>query len=266
MHIHFLDPYRPGDSPVHHLDGRVKLVLTLGGILTISLMPVSAWPAYLLLQAALLAVEMLSGVGIGYVWKRAILVLPFTLAALPLAFRRGETALLALPVASPVLTVYAEGTRHFLSVAIKSLLAIQAAVVLVSTTPFPLLLQAMRGVGAPRLLVVMFSMMWRYLFVLADEALRLMQARAARSAWVLGRRAGGTLSWRARVTGGMVGNLFLRGFERSERIYAAMLARGYDGEVRALPLPPLRRSARITMALAGLGLIMLLLLSLLAWG
>jgi cobalt/nickel transport system permease protein len=44
------------------------------------------------------------------------------------------------------------------------------------------------------------------------------------------------------VAGGMAGNLFLRAFERSDRIYMAMLSRGYDGEVRAMPLPPVRRS------------------------
>ncbi len=266
MHIHFLDPYRPGRSPLHTLDGRIKFILTLGWILTISLMPVPAWPVYLVLLVLLLAFEILAGIGVGYVWKRSLLVLPFALAAFPLIFTHGKTALLMVPADSPVLIVYAEGLQRFLSVAVKSLLSVQVAILLVASTPFPQLLQAMRGVGVPRLLVVMFSMMWRYLFVLVDEALRLMQARAARSGRVPGRRAGGTLTWRARVTGGMVGSLFLRGLERSERIYAAMLARGYDGEVRALPLPPISRLDWLVLLWMGLSLILLLALGLLAWG
>jgi cobalt/nickel transport system permease protein len=79
--------------------------------------------------------------------------------------------------------------------------------------------------------------------VLVDEVLRLLRARAARSGelGLTGVKSGGSLAWRARVAGGMAGSLFLRAFERSDRIYMAMLSRGYDGEVRALPLPPLTR-------------------------
>lgn len=266
MHIHFLDPYRPGNSPVHALDGRVKFLLTVALILTISLLPPTAWPVYLLILMLLIATEVLAEVGVGYVWKRAALVLPFALAALPLIFTRGNALLFAWPSDSPVLHVYREGTERFVGVALKSFLSVQAAIVLVASTPLPQLLQAMRGVGIPRLLTAMFGMTWRYLFVLTDEALRLMRARTARSGRVDGRRAGGTWFWRARVTGGMAGSLFLRGLERSERIYAAMLARGYDGEVRGLPLPPLSRVDRITLTIALTIMTFLLALGFLGWG
>ncbi len=97
------------------------------------------------------------------------------------------------------------------------------AVVLASATPFPELLAAMR-MRLPKLLVAVIGLMWRYLFVLVDEVLRLMRAREARSGQADGSRGGGSLAWRARVTGGMAGNLMLRSFDRSERIYAAMAA------------------------------------------
>jgi cobalt/nickel transport system permease protein len=74
--------------------------------------------------------------------------------------------------------------------------------------------------------------MYRYLFVLADEAGRLLRARASRSAAIANQRAGSTWLWRGRVAGFMVGSLMLRSFERSERIYHAMAARGYSGELR----------------------------------
>jgi cobalt/nickel transport system permease protein len=119
---------------------------------------------------------------------------------------------------------------------------------------------AMRALKMPRLLVAIFGLMWRYLFVLADEALRLVRARQARSgeAEVPGLRAGGDVAWRARVTGGMAGSLFLRAFERSDRIYTAMLSRGYDGEVRSSPLARLPAADRLVLA-AGLGLLLALL-------
>jgi cobalt/nickel transport system permease protein len=147
------------------------------------------------------------------------------------------------------LVVTQPGLERFLSIGLKSWISVQAGILLAASTPFPDLLAAMRAVRVPRLLVGIFSLMWRYLFVLADEALRLIRARAARSGRSdqPGLRTGGSLSWRAGVVGGMAGNLFLRAFERSDRIYMAMVARGYDGEVRSLPVPSLSQSSWLVL-------------------
>ncbi|MBN1874846.1 MAG: cobalt ECF transporter T component CbiQ [Anaerolineae bacterium] len=230
-----LDPYRPQNSLLHQLDPRVKLMLTLGFILTTALTPPGAWPIYILLCSIVIAAIVFSELGLRYVWTRALLVLPFSLAALPILFTTEGTPLVSLAI----LTITWEGLENLLSIVLKSWLSVQAAILLTSSTPFPHLLAAMRALHIPRLLVAIVGLMWRYLFVLVDEAQRLLRARTSRSTVVPGRRAGGTLVWRARVTGGMVGNLFLRAFDRADRIYAAMLARGYNGDVRALPLPPL---------------------------
>lgn len=248
MHVHYLDPHRPLNSPVHALDGRVKFILTVAFVLTASLTPFAAWPVYILLFAILLSLEILSRLGVGYVLRRASLALPFVLAALPLLFSIDGTNLFVVRLGAWTLTASLEGLERFVSVGLKSWLSIQAAILLTSSTSFPDLLQAMRAVRLPRLLVALFGLMWRYLFVLADEALRLMRARAARSgapALPTAKTGHGPklpLAWRARVAGGMAGSLFLRAFERSDRIYVAMLSRGYDGEVRSLPLPALNRA------------------------
>ncbi len=244
MHVHFLDPFRAGNSLIHTLDPRVKLVLTLMLILTTSLTPFGAWAAYILLLAIALSVDMLSDLGVRYVLKRALLALPFALAALPLIFTVPGQPLSSFNFFSWTLTVSLEGVERFFSIAFKSWVSVQFAIVLAATTPFPQLLVAMRALHVPQLLVSIFGLMWRYIFVLVDEALRLMRARDARSGAspVLGGKTGGSIAWRARVTGGMAGNLFVRGFDRGERIYDAMRARGYDGEVRTLPLPPLTRA------------------------
>jgi cobalt/nickel transport system permease protein len=239
MHVHFLDPYRPRSSPVHHLDARIKFVLTLAFILTTALAPVAAWSVYILLFALVLCVEVLSDLGVGYVLRRGLLALPFVFAALPVIFTVPGEPAAVLHLGGWTLTVTQPGLERLISIVLKSWISVQAAILLVSSTPFPDLLAAMRAVRVPRLLVAIFGLMWRYLFVLVDEAVRLMRGRAARS----GRssqpehRAGGSIAWRARVAGGMAGSLFLRAFERSERIYMAMMARGFDGEVRYLPLP-----------------------------
>jgi cobalt/nickel transport system permease protein len=242
MHIHFLDPYIQRTSPVHSLDPRVKLVLALAFILTVALTPTGVWAVYILLFALLLSIEVLSELGIGYILKRALLAIPFVMAAFPLIFTTAGETLATYPLGPWTVSISQPGLARFVSIALKSWISVQAAIVLASSTPFPQLLIAMRAIRIPRLLVAIFSLMWRYLFVLGDEALRLMRARTARSGRLQDKhtKSGGSLIWRARVTGGMAGNLFLRALERSDRIYMAMLSRGYDGEVRSLLLPELR--------------------------
>jgi cobalt/nickel transport system permease protein len=261
VHVHFLDPYHHQGSPVHQLDPRVKLLLALAFILTCALTPPGAWPVYLLLLAIVLSVEILSNLGISYVQKRSLLALPFILAAFPVIFTISGEPLASFSIGHWTLTVNQPGLERFISIALKSWISVQAAVVLAASTPFPALLAAMRAIHIPRLLVAIFGLMWRYLFVLADEALRLVRARAARSGGSAtpGAKTGGSLAWRARVTGGMAGNLFLRAFERSDRIYMAMVSRGYDGEVRTIPLPALT-NLQITVLVIGLFVLALLLL------
>lgn len=246
MHANFLDPYYESVSPVHQLDSRVKLALVVAFVLTAALTPVGAWPVYVLLMALALSAELLSGLGIGYYLRRALLALPFVLAALPVLFTTDGAVIAHLPLN---LTISEPGLARFASVALKSWISVQAAVLLATTTPFPQILVAMRALRVPRLLVAIIGLMWRYLFVMADEALRLMRARQARSSHAVnGGKVGGTLAWRAKVTGGMAGNLFLRSLERSDRIYMAMLARGYDGEMRSLPLPKLGGGSWLVLA------------------
>jgi cobalt/nickel transport system permease protein len=262
MHVHFLDPYHSGDSLIHQLDARIKLVLTLAFILTASLTPFGAWAAYILLLAIVLSVEMLSELGIRYVLKRAFLATPFVLAALPLIFTVQGTPIASITIGAWTLTMTLEGVERVLSIALKSWVSVQMAIVLAATTPFPQLLAAMRALRIPKLLVAIFGLMWRYMFVMVDEALRLLRARAARSGATDARRKrGGSLAWRARVTGGMAGNLLVRSFERGDRIYAAMAARGYDGEMRTFPLPALTARHWFIM---GAGLLVCLVILLLA--
>ena len=155
------------------------------------------------------------------------------LAALPLVFTRPGDPLGTITLGPLVLTVSGQGLREFATIALKSWVSVQAALLLSFTTPFPDLVESLRRLRVPRLLVAIIGFMYRYLAVLTGEAGRLNRARQSRSAVVEG-RGGGSLRWRAGVVGGMVGSLFLRSYERSERVYAAMQARGFDGEFRSM--------------------------------
>ena len=124
----------------------------------------------------------------------------------------------------------------FATILLKSWLSVQFALLLAFTTPFHELVDALRELRLPRVMVAIISFMYRYLGVLGDEATRMNRARQARSAVPAGARAGGSVTWRASVTGHMVGSLFLRSYERSERIYAAMQARGFDSDFRHMSM------------------------------
>jgi len=214
-----------------------------------------------LLFAVVLSMVIVSDLGVRYVLGRSTLAFPFVLAALPLIVTAGPPLLAVVPLGPWSVPLSQDGLARFSSIAVKSWISVLVALVLSASTSFPDLLFAMRAVRVPRLLVAIFGLMWRYLFVLVDEVLRLTRARASRSgeSGEPGRRIGGSIAWRARVTGGMAGNLFLRALERGDRIYLAMAARGYDGEVRHFPLPPLAARHWLTLA-AGLAVLMLVLL------
>jgi cobalt/nickel transport system permease protein len=239
MHIHALDVYRARASFIHRLDARVKLALAALFIVGTALTPDGAWPAYVLLAALTIGVTVASQLGMGFVQRRAAVAFPFALAAVTVAFSTPGHSILTMRVLSWKLTLTDAGLIRFFSILLKSWLSVQMAVVLTASTPFPDLLRALRGLGLPKVLVAIAGFTYRYIFVIGDEALRLMQARSARSGTPSG-RGGGSILWRARVTGGMAGSLFLRSIERSERIYDAMAARGYDGEIRSLRQPVLR--------------------------
>ena len=239
MHVHWIDPYRSGSSPVHRLDARIKLALTVGYILVASLSPVGAWPAYALLFALAVAATLASGLGLLRVQRRALVALPFALAAITVVFSGDGAVLWNVSLGPWRLHVTEPGLVRFLSIILKSWLSMQMAILLAGTTPFPDLMAAMRSLRFPHILVAIVSFMWRYIFVLVDEALRLSRARDARSAVRPGLKRGGSIPWRARVVGGMAGNLFIRSYARSERIYQAMAARGYQGELRTLASPQL---------------------------
>jgi cobalt/nickel transport system permease protein len=111
---------------------------------------------------------------------------------------------------------------------------VQIAILLVAATQFPDLMHALRHLRVPPLITAVVSFTYRYLFVLVDEVMRLLRARESRSARLPGYRSGGSIPWRARVAGNMAGQLFIRSYERSDRVYSAMLARGYDGQFLTL--------------------------------
>jgi cobalt/nickel transport system permease protein len=237
MHFHVVDFYQDTDSPLHRLDPRPKLVAAFLLILLISLAPGGAFVAYVGLFAIVVVGAVMADLTPWTLVRRSFVALPFAAAAATLIFTTpgptiGTLPLVGWPISGP-------GLERFASIMFKSWISVQVAVLLAATTHLLDLLWAMNALHLPRVFISIVSFMYRYMFVLADEALRLTRARDSRSGTLPGYRSGRDVIWRARVTGGMVGNLFLRSLERSERVYQAMLARGYRGEIRQLDPPRL---------------------------
>lgn len=231
MHINVFDHYHNQETAAHRLDPRVKVVMVAVFILSNALLPDGAWYAYLLTGLLLWTAGRVAQLSFGFMFKRSLIELPFVLAALTVLFTLPGTAVFTTHVGQHTLSISDTGLIRFFSILVRSWLSVLAAIWLTATTPFPDLLHALRHLRVPHILISIISFMYRYLFVLADEAMRLLRARESRSARFDAVKGGGSLWWRAKVAGGMVGQLLLRSLERSDRVYNAMLARGYQGQL-----------------------------------
>lgn len=247
-----LNLYQAKHSPVHRLEPRVKVILTLLVILSNVLLPDGAWLALTAMWAVLLLIAGLSRINLSYLMTRSVIVLPFALAAVTTAFSTPGETLFVLPYTRAAVTC--QGLIRFGSIMVRSWLSVQTAILLSATTPFPDLIHALRHLKIPTILVSTISFMYRYLFVLVDEARRLIRARSARSAQLPGRKSGISLSRNVKIGGSMVGQLFLRSIERSERIYQAMQDRGYRGHLLTLNPHVMKRRDWVVL---GLGLLLL---------
>ncbi len=234
MHSDLFDRYHAAESPLHRLDPRVKVLVTVGFILTIVLLPDGAWIAFLIAWGFILVANSLSGLGAWFTFRRSFIALPFALVAVTTIFQVPGEPVWTWQIGSLELTATVEGLVRFASIVIRSWLSVQAAILLVAVTQFPDLIHAFEHLHVPAILTTIVAFLYRYLFVLTNEVFRLEQARKSRSAALPDRKSGGTVFWRAKIAGHMAGQLFLRSYERSDRIYNAMLARGYTGNIRTL--------------------------------
>ena len=202
MHHDFLDKFSRGDSPVHRLPAAVKMA---SGLLFVSLVvaaPLKTAFLFPILALFVLLIAALSRIPAIFILKRLAVFEPFVLV------------IAALSLLQP------GGEMKFVSIIVRSTLCLTAVLLVSNTTPFMEVLGVLRRVHVPPIFITVIALMYRYIFVLIDEAQRMKRARSSRTfvkarAW----------SWRSAST--IIGQLFLRSTERAERIFAAMSARGW---------------------------------------
>jgi cobalt/nickel transport system permease protein len=219
-------------SPVHRLDPRAKIVGLVSVTVVAVTTPLEDWLVFAVCVAVLAAVALGARVRVGELWRRARFILPLVLLAgafLPFVRHGGEEYALG------PLTVHQQGLEVFATVAIKATIGTISAVLLGATTTFPSVLRGLEAMRVPRLLVLIASFMYRYLFVIVEETGRMRSALAARAYRPRTALHAGAL-------GRMATAMFLRTYSRGERVYLAMLARGYDGRMPQLTPLVLRRA------------------------
>lgn len=225
----FLNFYQTAKSPIHNLDPRVKILSALILIFSNIIIPDGLWVLFGLTFGLLVAITLISRVKISFLLKRSLLAIPFALMAFTVIFSTPGQSITQINLFNQNLILTSEGVVRFFSIMVRAWCSVQATIILTATTTFPDLAHGMRHLRLPLILIAILSFMYRYLFVLIGEAQRLLQARSARSALLPGGKKPSPV-WSAKNAGNMVGQLFLRSYERSDRVYNAMVVRGFNGE------------------------------------
>lgn len=206
-------------SPLHRAPAHLKILALVGFMLTVVATPREWYAVFAAYGAVLVGLVALSRVPPGYLLKRMVVEVPFVVFAvlLPFVAQGPRTELLGL-------TVSESGLLAAWGLLVKGTLGVLAGVLLAATTEPQQLLRGLERLRLPDQLVQIMAFMVRYLAVVADELHRMKVARESR-----GFVARDPRQWP--VIARSVGALFIRSFERGERVHLAMLSRGYDGRL-----------------------------------
>ena len=223
-----LDRWSRGTSAVHRRDPRAKIIALLVFLVVLATahraLPFLALALLLMLSAALRWARL----PVAGALARSAVVLPFTAVFAVVSWMAGDA-------------------ERGMALVIKAYLSALAVLLVVATTPLPSLLNTFEMAGVPRFLLEVVQFLYRYLFVISEEARHMALAAASRGA--SGRRA----LWsglRFRAAAGALAVLFTRSYERAQNVHRAMLARGFEG--RFVPLETFRlRPADVAFALFG---------------
>ena len=202
MRHEFLDRYSRLESPIHRLPAMLKLFTAT--ILVIMTMTVPANHAWVFITIAIILVS--TGFASRIPWRftigRLFMLEPFALGIAVMALLQHN------------------GIDVFLAILIKSTLCLLTMILASNVTPFSEVLETLRRLRIPSLLITILALAYRYLFVLIVEGDRLQRARRSRTF-----TAGRAKKWISLSS--LIGQMFVRSSERAERIFAAMTSRGW---------------------------------------
>jgi cobalt/nickel transport system permease protein len=226
------------DSPVHRLPPEVKIVAAVLFTVIVVLTPREDFAAFAGYAVLLAPVAAAARVRPGWLARRATIELPFVLlaVALPVAGHGERVTWLGLSLS-------VDGLYGAWNIAVKGTLGVLAALLLAATTTGRDLIAGLDRLRVPSIFTQIATFMLRYLDILAGDARRMRIAR-------LSRGDDPRFLWQVKGFAVSIGALFLRAFERGERVYLAMLSRGYTGRLPRTDQPG--ASARQWLASAAL--------------
>ncbi|MDF2092936.1 cobalt ECF transporter T component CbiQ [Knoellia sp. 3-2P3] len=224
-HLHF-----HGHSRLHRMPAHLKLVAMLSFVVLVVATPREEYWAFGVYAVLLLGVIAVSGVPFGYLARRMVVEVPFVVFAALMPFVATGPRVEVGP-----LTLSEQGLLAAWGLLAKGTLGVLASLTLGATTEPRDLLAGLERLRLPHQLVQIMGFMMRYLEVVTSELKRMRIARESR-----GFAATSVRAWPALAS--TAGALFIRSYERGERIHLAMLSRGYNGRL------PLTHQATATPA------------------
>ncbi len=239
--------YVHGHSWLHRLPAHVKLIAMVLFIFTVVGTPPDQFWAFGVYAVLVITLVRFSGVPVRIIAPRMLIEVPFVIFALLMPFFGPAPNVEFLG-----LTLSQAGIIAGWGIIAKGTIGVVLSILLASTTPARDLLIGLEKLRVPPLLVQITSFMLRYIHVVVDEMHRMKIAREAR-----GFQAKGVRSWP--VLAHSAGALFIRSYERGERVHLAMLSRGYTGRLPQVRVKPPTRSQWLgAMALPALGLVVMI--------
>ncbi|GAA4945941.1 cobalt ECF transporter T component CbiQ [Actinoplanes utahensis] len=205
------------DSRVHRLSPEVKIAAVLLFTVVVVITPREEFTAFAGYAVLIALVTAPARVPAGWLLRRSTIELPFVLLAVLLPiFGHGER------VDWLGLSLSVDGLYGAWNIVAKGTLGVLASLLLAATTTMRDLISGLDRLRCPAVITQIMTFMLRYVDVLIDDARRMRIARLARA-------YDPRFLWQAKAFAVGVGSLFLRSYERGERVYLAMLSRGYTG-------------------------------------
>jgi cobalt/nickel transport system permease protein len=231
-------------SPIHSLPAQPKILASLAFIIVVISTPITNWPAFVAYFAIIIATTQVAQLPLKTVATRSVIEVPFIFFAILMPFfGKGNT------IDIGPFTLYEDGLLAGTAIVAKGTLGILVAINLSATTTARQLLRGLELLKLPAMMVQIASFMLRYVNVVNDEMERMKVARESR-----GFQATGVKHWRILATAASA--LFIRSYERGERVHLAMLSRGFDGTVPSLENhTPTKQNWLLALALPGLALL-----------
>lgn len=243
FNLGFLDTLSYKDTVIHRLNARTKVIATFAFIVTVVSFPkyeITGLIPFFLFPAVIFS---LGDIPVWFILKKVLIVSVFAVFIgifNPLFDTHVMIDLFGIPVSG--------GWVSFFSILLKFFLTMCSALLLISTTSFPGICHALRKLRIPEIFISQLLFLYRYIFVLIEETLRMVRARDLRS---FGKRGQGM-----KVFINLIGTLFMRTIERADRIYHAMLSRGFSGTIYYVKSDRLRKADFVCLPLTGMFLIL----------